>query len=206
MRGASFNVKKMAGEFRNWMIESAKSMAPLMDALAGLNMVWKTLKIGASGFWLLVLDMVKGITTDVSRLGNLFGVELIDPSTLDEINMAWNGQMETVKALKKELADYRDEVVKELPSAKIKVEVDKFAFDAELQVMKQRIGFVEGGTFAPEDSSEKKTTSKKTGISDSEVRNMFKESFYSNPQIDATNAILSNINNNFSKKFTAVAG
>ncbi len=205
MGDVSIDVKKMAGEFQNWILTSARSMAPLMDALAGLNMVWKGLKLAAAGFWLLVLDMVKGITKDVNRLAGVFGVDLIDPSILDEINRAWDGQMETVRGLQKEIADYHDEIVKELPSAKIKIEIDKFALDAELQLMKQRIGFVEGGTFAKQDKPPKQTP-RQTGISDSEVRNMFKNSLHSNPQIDATNSILNDINNTMSKKFVAVAG
>ena len=189
----SFDAKAMGQQLRDSMINAAKSMAPLADALAGIQLAWKVLKLGAAGFGMFFIAAAKGWINIIHSLGEVLGMNFVSMDTLQMFDDLMANQVKTIHDLKEEIANFATDITTNLPSAKIKVEIDKFALATEVTAMKQRLGLIEGGTFA------KQSAPAPGVLSRLEVNPS------PNPQIDTTNDLLARMVNVMGKNAGAVA-
>ncbi len=195
MGGVSFDAKTMGENLKTTMLDATKAMAPLADALDGLKLVWKVLKLAAAGFGLAVVTAVQSAADGINIIAGVYGLQAIDTSTINMLNDAFTSQTATVKNLKSEISSLVDDLGNAPPSIKFKAEIDKFALDAEVGEMKRRLGFVEGGNF-------RKGPAEPVGkLHKLEVNPK-------NPQIDTTNGKLDRIYGALTRKgaIPAVAG
>ncbi|MCP5017111.1 MAG: hypothetical protein GY938_17845 [Ketobacter sp.] len=151
----SFDAKLMGQQLRDSMLDAAKSMAPLADALAGIQLVWKTLKLAAVGFGAAVLKQIQLMIKAANYLPGLFGIDFISDTTVSFIDDALNSQINKIRDLKSEISNFATDITTDLPSAKLKVAIDKFALDTEVTAMKQRLGLINGGNFAEKSAAPK---------------------------------------------------
>ncbi len=188
----SFNAKDAGEKFKNWLVDSTRGLSVLADSLAGLKLAWLNIKLAAAGFGLAVISAVKVASESINSLAGVFGFNFINT---DQINEAFKGSLATVNDLKGEISSMVDELGKAPPSIKLKAEIDKFAFDAEVESLKKRIGFVEGGTFRKVPATQKGT-----------LQRLEVNGSGSGKKIDMTNSILEDIRKSLRRDRIAVAG
>jgi len=188
----SFNAKDAGEKFKNWLVESARGLTVLADSIAGIKVAFLNAKLAAAGFALFTVARAKQVADSLNTLPNLVGLNLIDTT---QINSDFNSLLTTVKDVKSEISSTLDELGKAPPSIKLKAEIDKFAFDAEVESLKKRIGFVEGGTFRKVPATQKGT-----------LQRLEVNGSGSGKKIDMTNSILEDIRKSLRRDRIAVAG
>lgn len=190
--GKSMDEINVLGErFRSWLIEAAKNMAFLADAIAGIQFAWLGLKNILAGFGLAVVATVREIARAASFIGRIFGQEFISADSLMMIDDAFKSQMQTVRDLKMELGDMVEEL-ETAPSFKLKAEIDRIAFQAEVDMMRRRLGLEAGGTFRQDPPTPPATQQGPTETRD--------------PQLSDTNSILMDIRRDLATQRGAIAG
>ena len=120
------NAKELGTEFRKTIFSSLEAIAPFMDSLNGINLVWKTLKVGFAGFALAVIGQAKVMAKALQFLPGLLGIELISKDTIGFLDESFSKQSLKVAQLKTELGSVFDEVQNETLSKNLISKLNEF--------------------------------------------------------------------------------
>lgn len=180
------SVDGLALSFKKWSVETLLSVAPVVESFKGIKLVIKSLKIAFMGFGALVTGMAANVATQLSSLGNIFGLS-VSKGLADDLNNSYNEQLKNIAKLKIEAGNLAGSIADQTFSNNLKARLKEF--EARATALDKKIK-------SPPPITEPKPQGRLEVLTPGGGSMDMKALFGNNPQIDETNKILNQMLNN----------